>query len=29
LQKKCFLACQISATQNRPDVRYLRPIEYL
>jgi hypothetical protein len=22
------MACQISATQNRPDIRYLRPIEY-
>jgi hypothetical protein len=29
LQKKCLLACQISTTQNRPNVRYLRPIEYL
>jgi hypothetical protein len=28
LQKKCLMACQISATQNRPDIRYLRPIEY-
>jgi hypothetical protein len=28
LQKKYLLACQISATQNRPDIRYLRPIEY-
>jgi hypothetical protein len=28
LQKKYLLACQISATQNRPDVRYLRLIEY-
>jgi hypothetical protein len=22
------MACQISATQNKPDIRYLRPIEY-
>jgi hypothetical protein len=28
LQKKCLLACQISATQNKLDARYLRPIEY-
>jgi hypothetical protein len=28
LQKKCLLAYQISATQNRPDIRYLRPIKY-
>jgi hypothetical protein len=28
LQKKCLLACQISATQNKLDIGYLRPIEY-
>ena len=29
LQKKCLHSCQISATQNRPNIRYLKPIEYL
>jgi hypothetical protein len=27
LQKKCPLACQMSATHNEPNIRYLRPID--
>jgi hypothetical protein len=26
--RRCLMACQISTIQNRPDIRYLRPIDY-